>query len=80
MAHHLLTAHGETVKVFKERGFSGEIGIILTIFPPVHSFTDSPEDREAANFMDCYKNRWFLDPLFKGVYPEELSGFCRQLW
>ena len=71
VAHNLLTAHGETVKVFKERGFSGEIGIVLNL-SPVHSFTDSPEDREAANFMDCYKNRWFLDPLFKGVYPEEL--------
>jgi GTPase len=31
---------------------------------------DTPEDREAAWGSEGYTNRWFLDPVLRGRYPE----------
>jgi beta-glucosidase len=72
VAHHLLLSHGKAVDVLKNLG--GErmmVGISLNL-SPVHPATKKPEDQEAAKRMDGCINRWFLDPLFKGVYPEDL--------
>ena len=41
---------------------------------PVHPATDSEEDARAAEFFDAWSNRAFLDPLFRGRYPEGVQG------
>lgn len=71
VAHNLLIAHGNVLDIYREKNLDSEIGITLNLFP-VEPRTDSIDDKKAALLMDCYKNRWFLDPLFKGRYPEEL--------
>ncbi|AWB43577.1 beta-glucosidase [Paenibacillus sp. CAA11] len=69
VAHHLLVAHGETVKRFRELGVEGQIGIAPNTewFEP---FTRKPEDVEACNRRNAYFNNWFFDPVFKGEYPQ----------
>ncbi|KPV40835.1 GH1 family beta-glucosidase [Alicyclobacillus ferrooxydans] len=69
-AHHLMLSHGETVKLYRQMGLTGDIGITLNL-TPAYSATDNLSDVEAAARQDIFSNRWFLDPIFKGAYPSE---------
>jgi beta-glucosidase len=77
VAHNVLIAHGKAVRIFRQQNLNSQIGITLNLFP-VHSLTTSEEDKEAAELMDCYKNRWFLDPVFRAKYPEKLFGIYKR--
>lgn len=71
-AHHLLLAHGLAVPVLRENGDAAtRVGITLNL-APVHPASDRPDDEEAARRYDGFLNRWFLDPLFRGRYPEDM--------
>jgi beta-glucosidase len=62
-SHHLLLSHGWAVEALRGRG---PVGITLNL-APVRS-----DDPAAALRMDGYLNRWFLDPVFRGRYPEDM--------
>ena len=70
-SHHALLAHGAAVRAFRERVDEGRIGITLdlTIAEPA---TDAPEDVAAAERLYSHHNRWFLEPVFRGSYPEDM--------
>lgn len=72
VGHNLLLGHGLAVKAFREakRG-SEQIGITLNL-APIQPNSDSEADLEAARRSDGFMNRWYLDPLFKGSYPQDL--------
>lgn len=70
-AHHLLLAHGLAMPILRRNvtGPGTELGITLSF-----DWVD-PADPAAANLAhikDAWDNRFFLDPVFKGVYPGEL--------
>jgi beta-glucosidase len=69
--HHLLLSHALAIRRFPAAGQAGKIGITLNL-SPVEPATDTAADREAAARADDFLNRWFLEPLFHGRYPEEL--------
>ena len=69
--HHMLCAHGSVVRLFRDKQYRGEIGIVLNLCPKDPA-SEKEEDREAARIDDGFSNRWFLDPLFKGTYPEDM--------
>ena len=72
VSHHLLLSHARAVLLFDEyRGADSRIGITLNI-APAYPDGDSDEDEQAARYYDGYQNRWFLDPVFKGRYPEDM--------
>jgi beta-glucosidase len=72
VSHNLLLSHAGAVALFEEyRKPNGKIGITLNI-APAYPETDSPEDALAARYYDGYQNRWFLDPLLKGDYPDDM--------
>jgi beta-glucosidase len=73
-AHHSLLAHGEAVRAFREGGHEGQIGITLDLTVAIPA-TDTDADREAADRLDGHHNRWFLDPLFRASYPENMVAF-----
>jgi beta-glucosidase len=73
-AHHSLLAHGTAVKAFRETGRESQIGITLDLTVAIPA-TDSDADREAAARLDGHHNRWFLDPIFRGSYPEDVVAF-----
>jgi beta-glucosidase len=50
----------------------GKAGITLNLHA-VHPDRDTTEDDEAARLADAFHNRWFLDPLFNGRYPDDIS-------
>ncbi|MBC7724565.1 MAG: beta-glucosidase [Burkholderiaceae bacterium] len=71
-AHHLLLAHGLATRELRTRDATLELGITLnlTVADPVDP-TDAG-DRDAARRIDGQFNRLFLDPLFRGSYPEDV--------
>lgn len=71
VSRNLLLSHGLAVQAFREEKTLGSIGITLNL-TPVHLFSDSEEDILAAKRCDGYFNRWFLDPLFRGEFPEDM--------
>jgi beta-glucosidase len=73
-SHHLLVAHGLTIRLYRELGLSGQIGITLNL-DHNESATEDSADQEARSRHDGYLNRWFLDPLFKGDYPKDMKAW-----
>ena len=70
--HHVLLAHGRAVQEFRRSGRDGRIGIALSLSPH-YPASGSEADRQAAWASDGYVNRWFLDPVFRGAYPEDMQ-------
>lgn len=78
VAHHLLLSHGLAVQAFRAEfprssaNRSGpQIGIVLIIWP-AHPASLRPWDVDANRFADGATNRIFLEPLFRGRYPEDV--------
>ncbi|CAN5487607.1 GH1 family beta-glucosidase [soil metagenome] len=72
--HHLLLAHGKAVRALREDGVVGQVGITCNLTSP-HPATDSAEDVAAWKRLDLYENRLFLDPLFRGTYPQDARAY-----
>ena len=49
------------------------VGITIDVVP-MHPLTASEADANAARQEDALRNRWFLDPVFRGDYPAEAFG------
>ena len=60
--HHVLLSHGLALRELRRHDV--EAGIVLNLS------TIYGDDHAAVARMDAYVNRWFLDPIFRGEYPE----------
>ncbi|HZU13460.1 MAG TPA: GH1 family beta-glucosidase [Chloroflexota bacterium] len=71
-AHHLLLSHGQAVPVIRGEVPGARVGITLNL---EHKYpaTNRPEDVAAARLEDGVSNRWFLDPIFLGTYPDDVA-------
>jgi beta-glucosidase len=70
--HHVLLAHGLSVPRLRAHiSLQAQVGIALDFYP-VYAADDRPETLLAIKRADTFRNRWFLDPLFRGSYPEDL--------
>ena len=69
--HHLLLAHGLAVEAVRAGGHDGRIGAAPNLAPH-YPASDDPADVEASQASDGYVNRWFLDALFRGSYPDDM--------
>ncbi|GHO83729.1 GH1 family beta-glucosidase [Dictyobacter formicarum] len=69
-AHHLLLAHGLAVpRIRATIAPEKQVGITLNVYP-VYAEDERPETARDVALADAFSNRWFLDPLFRGSYPE----------
>ena len=68
-AHHLLVGHGLAIQAIRAAAPGTPAGIVLN-FEPKRPATAHPLDLEAAAVEHDQYNRWFLDPLTGGDYPE----------
>ncbi|HEX2864764.1 MAG TPA: GH1 family beta-glucosidase [Deinococcales bacterium] len=75
-AHHLLLAHGSAVRALRADGLKNAIGPALNLTSEIPA-TEDPLDVAAARRLDGTENRLFLDPLFRGAYPEDVVAFHR---
>ena len=78
VAHHLLLAHAEAVRVYRTLG-RRSIGIAVNL-EPQYPASQAEDDRLAAARRDAFINRWFLDPLMRGGYPTELAAIFGAGW
>ena len=69
-AHHLLLGHGLALQAMRALKLPAQLGIVLNLTPATPA-TDDPADVAAARSADGHANRWFLDPLLRGHYPED---------
>jgi beta-glucosidase len=77
-AHNLLRAHGAAVAAYRAIG-KGKIGIVVNL-EPKYPASDNDEDRQAVTRADAYMNRQYLDPIFKGAYPNEFPSMFGEAW
>lgn len=70
--HHLLLAHGLALRTLRDADGDAILGITLnpTVAHPANP--NRPQDVEAARRVDGATSRIFLDPIFKGHYPEDV--------
>ncbi|MBA3825377.1 MAG: beta-glucosidase [Ktedonobacterales bacterium] len=70
--HHLLLAHGMAMQRLRSILPQGaQLGIALNLNPS-YAHDNSPETLRAVQEVDRFNNSWFLDPIFRGSYPEQL--------
>lgn len=70
--HHILLSHGLSVPRLRAHLTSqAQVGIALDFYP-VYAADDRPETLLAVKRADTFRNRWFLEPIFRGNYPEDL--------
>lgn len=69
ISHHLLVAHGKAVQKFRELKVQGQIG-----FAPnttwLEPFSSRQQDIDACRREVGQQIEWFMDPVFKGEYPQ----------
>ena len=71
-ARHLLASHGLAARGIAETaGPSAQTGITLNLSPVV-PVSGSLENAVAARRVDEHLNRWFLDPVLLGSYPDDV--------
>jgi beta-glucosidase len=78
-SHNLLRAHGMGVQAFRAEARAGQIGLVVNL-EPKDPATRSAEDDVAARRGDAYMNRQYLDPVFKGKYPDEMKDIFGDAW
>ncbi|SLN14830.1 GH1 family beta-glucosidase [Pseudooctadecabacter jejudonensis] len=76
--HHVLKSHGTAIQVMRGLGVKNLGGVFN--FEWAHPVDDSAEARKAADLYDGYYNRFFLDGIYKGRYPDSvMEGFAPHL-
>jgi beta-glucosidase len=71
VAHHLLLSHALAMEAVHAHAPRAEVGITLNL-TPASPASASEADRDAARQFDGAFNRWYLDPLFRARYPEDV--------
>ncbi|HET7128260.1 MAG TPA: GH1 family beta-glucosidase [Gaiellaceae bacterium] len=77
-AHHLLLSHGRAVQVLRELSPQSEVGITLNL-DFAYAAGGGDGDEAAASWVDGFHNRWFLDPIFNGTYPQDIVDAWRDV-
>jgi beta-glucosidase len=78
VTHNLLRAHGAAVQAYRAVG-RHRVGLVVNL-EPKYPASESPEDLAALRRADAYMNRQYLDPVFRGSYPDELREIFGAAW
>jgi len=73
--HHLLLGHGLGIQALRA-ALPAKAQLAITLNPAVaRPATSSADDARAASKVDGLQNRIWLDPLFRGSYPDDVRAF-----
>jgi beta-glucosidase len=78
VGHNLLLSHGKVLKLYRELNQKGQMGISLNLSYK-YPASDDPADIAATNLSFGTVGRWFLDPLYKGQYPEDVLRYYENM-
>jgi beta-glucosidase len=76
--HNLLRAHGAAVQAYRHEGRHA-IGLVVNL-EPKYPASESPADVAATDRAHAYMNRQYLDPVFRGCYPREMTEIFGDAW
>ncbi|MDJ0959813.1 MAG: GH1 family beta-glucosidase [Acidimicrobiia bacterium] len=68
-AHHVLLGHGLAVTAIKAASPDAQVGIVANVDNHMPR-SAHPADRRAAELAHAIHSGWYLDPVFRGEYPE----------
>ncbi len=71
VAHHLLLSHGLAVRALRAQGCQASLGIVLNL-SPMHPASPLAADQARAQLEDGRLLRWYMDPLYRGSYPDDV--------
>lgn len=71
ISHNLLVAHGAGIDALRGTVKDARAGIVINLWP-TETWHGSEEELEAAERDWQRDSAWFLDPIFRGSYPEQL--------
>lgn len=71
VSHHLLMAHGLAVQAMRAVSPRVPLGIVLNLAPS-YPARGSTADQDKTSLEDGLGVRWYMDPLFRGGYPEDV--------
>ncbi len=77
-AHNVIITHYRTVKMYREMGFGGKIGMVVDM-AAIYPQNPASNDLLAAQYQAERMGGWWLDPIFFGRYPEKVLEDCPQL-
>jgi beta-glucosidase len=78
VSKNLLKAHAAAVVAYRAVG-KHSIGLVVNLVP-IEPASDNSADRNAANRLDAYLNRQFLDPALLGENPTEMAEMFGPAW
>ena len=70
-AHHTALAHGYATRAIKKVCPEARVGITVNM-TTLHTDSDDAETKEIFDLVDANQNRWWIDALMTGKYPENL--------
>jgi beta-glucosidase len=73
-AHGILLSHGRAVPVLRAASAGARVGIVHNL-EWIEPASPREEDIAAAQRHDGAFNRWFLDPVFRACYPEDMLSW-----
>lgn len=76
--HNMMYAHARAVNIFKEAGYSGEIGVVHSL-ETKYPASDSPEDIHAAALDDALSIKFLLDATYLGYYSDETWALVQEI-
>ena len=71
-AHHVLLSHGQAMLRMRDILPDHQLGITLNL-NPAWAYAATVKDRRDAQIFDGDFNRWYLDAVLKGRYPEDMQ-------
>jgi beta-glucosidase len=77
VSHHLLLSHGRAVPVIRRNSAGSKVGITVNA-SKVEPASPSEADRISARQFDGELNRWFLDPIYFGRYPNDVIEYHKR--
>ena len=73
-SHHLLLSHGLALQALRAQGCKSRLGIVLNLSPLLPA-TANEADHLKTRLEDGRSVRWYMDPLFKARYPNDVLTF-----
>jgi beta-glucosidase len=77
-SHQMLRSHAKAVQAYRALG-RHQVGLVVNIEPKYPAST-APLDLAATRRAEAYMNRQYLDPVFHGRYPEEMTEIFGEAW
>ena len=69
--HNMMVSHARAVKLYKDKGYKGEIGVVHALPTKYPLDPENPADVRAAELEDIIHNKFILDATYLGRYSEE---------